>query len=153
MPRLSDPTGEVLPVRAAWRNLPVGAQVYVVGVILTGAYGVVAFFPRTYPPPVLFAVLVVLAGLTSSWKVNVPIPVGNGATLSVSYAANLMALLLLGPSHAVLISLAGVWTQCRYKQRQADPFYKTLFSCAAIVITMIATGLAYVWVGGQIGQF
>jgi signal transduction histidine kinase/CheY-like chemotaxis protein len=83
----------------------------------------------------------------------VPIPVGNGATLSVSYAANLMALLLLGPSHAVLISLVGVWTQCRYRQKQAYPFYKTLFSCAAIVITMIATGLAYVWLGGQIGQF
>jgi signal transduction histidine kinase/FixJ family two-component response regulator len=127
--------------------------VYVGGVILTGAYGLVAFFPRNYPPPVLFVVLVALAGLTSSWKVNVPISVANGATLSVSYAANLMALLLLGTSHAVLISLAGVWTQCRYRQKQSYPLYKTLFSCAAIVITMIATGRAYVWLGGPIGEF
>src|SRR5574338_614209 len=143
----------VLPVPGSWRTLPIAAQVYVGGVILTGAYGLVAIFPRHYPPPVLFIVLVVLAGLTSSWKVNVPISVANGATLSVSYAANLMALLLLGTSHAVLISLAGVWTQCRYRQKQSYPLYKTLFSCAAIVITMIATGRAYVWLGGPIGEF
>lgn len=142
----------MMPPGASWGQLPIAARVYIAAVILAGAYGLVLFFPQTYPPPLLFCTLVLLAGLTSSWKVNIPIPIANGATLSVSYAANVMALLLLGPSHAVVIALAGVWTQCRYKQKQPYPLYRTLFSCAAVVITMIATGVAYVWLGGPVRQ-
>jgi signal transduction histidine kinase/ActR/RegA family two-component response regulator len=137
----------------SWSDLPIAARVYVAAVIFLGAYGLVLFFPRTYPSPVVFSVLLILAGLTSSWKVNLPIPLASGSTLSVSYAANLMALLLLGPSHAVVVALAGVWAQCTYKPKQHYPLYRTLFSCAAVVITMIATGVAYVAVGGPIVHF
>jgi signal transduction histidine kinase/CheY-like chemotaxis protein len=137
----------------SWGELPIGVRVYVAGVILLGAFGLVAFFPRTSPPPVLFSVLLILSCLTSSWKVGLPISIGSRSTLSVSYAANLMALLLLGPAHAVLIALGGVWTQCTYKPKQPYPLYRTLFSCAAVVITMIATGQAYVALGGPIAQF
>ena len=46
----------------------------------------------------MFAALVGASCLTSIWKVNLPIPLASGSTLSVSYAADLMALLLLGPA-------------------------------------------------------
>jgi signal transduction histidine kinase/ActR/RegA family two-component response regulator len=137
----------------SWSDLPIAARVYVAAVILVGIYGLVEFFPRTYPSPAFFTVLLVLAFLTSSWKVNLPIPLASGSTLSVSYAANLMALLLLGPSHAVVIALAGVWAQCTYRPKQPYPLYRTLFSCAAVVITMIATGVAYLAVGGPVAHF
>jgi signal transduction histidine kinase/ActR/RegA family two-component response regulator len=97
---------------------------------------------------VVFALLASFAWLTSAWKVNLPIPVTNGSTLSVSYAANLMSLLLLGPGHAVLIAIAGAWVQCRYKAKQPYPFYRTIFSSAAAAITMSATGVVYAWLGG-----
>ena len=134
--------------RAPWRTLPLAAQLYVALVILAGTSGLVMFFPRTAPQPVLFLVLTWLACLTSVWKVTLPIPVTNGATLSVSYAANLMSLLLLGPQPAVLIAVAGAWIQCRYKAKQPYPLYRTVFSSAAAVITMSATGAVYVWLGG-----
>ena len=62
--------------------------------------------------------------LTSLWKLNLPIPLASGSTLSVSYAANLMALLLLGPRHALIIALAGVWTQCTFSIKQPYPWYQ-----------------------------
>ena len=136
--------------RLAWRGLPWHAQLYVGAVIIAGAATLVAFFPRSFPQPLLFAVLTVSACLTSAWKVNLPISKSSGSTLSVSYAANLMALLLLGPQHALIVAMAGVWTQCRYKVKQPYPLYRTVFSASAEAITMAATGFAYVQLGGVI---
>jgi signal transduction histidine kinase/ActR/RegA family two-component response regulator len=136
-----------------WGTLPVAARLYVAVVILGGIAGLWAFFPHTLSRPVMFAVLMAWACVTSTWKVNLPIPLANGATLSVSYAANLMSLLLLGPQDAVLIAAAGVVTQCTYKVKQPYPIYRTIFSTAAAVITMGATGAVYLWLGGTVAPF
>jgi len=136
--------------RLAWHALPWHAQLYVTAVIVSGGSLLVALFPRAYPQPVLFAVLTISACLTSTWKVNLPITKSSGATLSVSYAANLMALLLLGPRHAILVAMAGVWTQCTYKVKHPYPLYRTIFSTAAEAITMAATGAVYQQLGGPI---
>jgi signal transduction histidine kinase/ActR/RegA family two-component response regulator len=128
--------------------LPLIAQLYIVAVFLGGVAAFAFTFPRAVPDPLLFIVLTAFACVTSVWKVNLPIPVTNGSTLSVSYAANLMSLLLIGPGHAVLIAVAGAWVQCRYKAKAAYPLYRTAFSSAAAAITMAATGVVYVWLGG-----
>ena len=83
-------------------------------VIVAGAGALVAFFPHTLSQPLLFAVLLLFACMTSAWKVTLPILVASGSTLSGSYAANLMSLLLLGAEPAIIIAVVGVWTQCRY---------------------------------------
>src|SRR5438132_8577738 len=101
----------------SWAALAPSAQLYVAAVIIGGASTLVAFFPATYPQPVAFVLLVGAACLTSLWKVNLPIATTSGSTLSVSYAANMMALLLLGPQSAVIVAAAGVWTQCAYKPK------------------------------------
>jgi signal transduction histidine kinase len=136
--------------RVPWAALPRPARLYVSLVVVAGAAWLMVSFPRTFPQPGLFAVLLVFACVTSVWKVNLPIAVANGSTLSVSYAANLMSLLLLGAPHAVLIAAAGAWTQCRYKAKQPYPSYRTIFSVAAAAITMAATGAVYVWFGGSL---
>jgi hypothetical protein len=107
-------------------------------------------FPTTFERPFLFALLLVAACLTASWKVNLPISLASGSTLSVSCAAKLMALLLLGPQQAVIIAVAGAITQCRYDQRRPYPLYRTAFSAAAEAVAMSATALVYVWLGGNI---
>ena len=88
--------------------------------------------------------------LTSLWKINLPIPLASGSTLSVSYAADLMALLLLGPQQALLIAIAGVWTQCAFNVRRRYPWYRTTFSIAAEALTMTATGVVYQLLGGSL---
>jgi signal transduction histidine kinase/ActR/RegA family two-component response regulator len=132
-----------------WSALPAVAQVYVAAVIAAGGTGLVVFFPTAFPQPGLFAVLLAASCLTSLWKVNLPIPLLSGSTLSVSYAANLTALLLLGPRAAVLIAAAGAWTQCTLHVKARYPLYRTVFSVCAEAITMIATGSAYAWLGGS----
>lgn len=130
-----------------WSSLSAVAQLYVSSVIAAGASLMVAFFPLTYADPLLFAVLLVFSGVTSAWKVSLPLPLGSGATLSVSYAADLAALLLLGPRQAMVIAVAGVWTQCTFNVRQRDPSYRTIFSMAAEAITIQATAFACSWLG------
>jgi signal transduction histidine kinase/ActR/RegA family two-component response regulator len=134
----------------AWDALSWPAQFYVATVMAAGASTLAAFFPSTYPQPALFAVLIVFACLTSLWKVNLPIATASGSTLSVSYAANLMALLLLGLQPAIIVAVAGVLTQCSYKVKKSYPLYRTLFSAAAEVMTMAATGIAYEQLGGSL---
>jgi signal transduction histidine kinase/ActR/RegA family two-component response regulator len=145
---LTPPAGTAGLAGPQWSHLPIAARIYATLVILAGAAAVGTSIPPSFPEPGLFLVLLAFACLTSSWKVNLPIPVANGSTLSVSYAANLMALLLLGPQQAVLVALAGVWTQCTYRPKRPYPLYRTLFSCAAVVLTMVATGFVYVSLGG-----
>jgi PAS domain S-box-containing protein len=139
-----------VPDRLEWQALPRTAQRYVIAVIVVGACAVIAFFPRDWSPTVLFAALVIASCLTSIWKVNLPIPLSSGSTLSVSYAANLTALLLLGPRYALLVALAGAWTQCTFNVKRSYPLYRTAFSVAAEAITMAATGMAYSALGGGV---
>jgi len=132
----------------AWTQLPLAAQAYVIAVGCAGLYALVRSLPQTFPEPLLFVGLLIAACLTSLWKVNLPIPLTSGSTLSVSCAADLTALLLLGPKHAVVIAVAGVLAQCTIKVKAPYPVYRTLFSMAAEAITMMATGFVYTSLSG-----
>jgi PAS domain S-box-containing protein len=138
------------PERLEWQTLPRTAQFYVVAVIVAAVCAAMALLPREWPPAVMFAALVSASCLTSVWKVNLPIPLASGSTLSVSYAANVTALLLLGSRYALLVALAGAWAQCTFKVRRSYPRYRTAFSVAAASITMAVTGAAYTALGGRV---
>ena len=129
------------------------ARAYIAAVVLIGGSAFIAFFPRTLPQPGLFAALLLLACVTSVWKVNLPIAMASGSTLSVSYAADLMALLLLGPRLATVIAVAGALAQCTINIKHKYPLYRTAFSAAAEAITMLATGFVYQQLGGSQGRF
>jgi PAS domain S-box-containing protein len=141
---VQEPRGDPL----GWRTLPRAARLYVATIITAGAYLTVRFFPLSYPRPLAFSALLVVACLTSVWKVKLLLSPNSDSTLSVSYAADLMALLLLGPRAATVVAVAGAWTQCTFKVKQRYPAYRTLFSMAGEAITIQATGLAYSWLGG-----
>jgi signal transduction histidine kinase/ActR/RegA family two-component response regulator len=136
----------------SWRELPRAAQLYVAIVIALGAAAFAAFFPQAVPRPALFFVLLALGCVTSTWKVTLPIGLSSGSTLSVSYAANLMALLMLGPRLAMIIAVTGVVAQCTVRVKQRYPLYRTVFSASAEAITMGATAVAYEGLGGSIGS-
>src|SRR5215213_3417887 len=137
------------PDPLAWKTLPRLAKIYVALVLILGGASLIAWLPRTYPDPILFGSLLVLACVTSSWKVTLPMSLSSGSTLSVSYAADLMTLLLLGPEAAVVVAVIGAWMQCTFKVKRAYPVYRTGFSMAAEAITMVATGIAYTSLGGS----
>ena len=103
--------------------------------------------------PALFFALLLLACVTSLWKVNLPIALASGSTLSVSYAANLMSLLLLGTGPATVIAAAGVLVQCTINIKRPYPTHRTIFSVVVGAVTMLATGYVYHWLGGTHGHF
>jgi signal transduction histidine kinase/ActR/RegA family two-component response regulator len=140
-----------LNVDLTWRAQPRRVQAYVAAVIAAGAAACAAYLPLSFPHPGLFGGLLAAACLTSIWKVNLPIPLASGSTLSVSYAADLMALLLLGPRHALVIAVAGAWAQCTFNVQRRYALYRTVFSMAAEAVTMAATAAAYAALGGTSG--
>jgi len=105
------------------------------------------------PDAALFLALLLLSCVTSLWKVNLPIALVSGSTLSMSYAANLMSLLLLGTWPATVIGVAGAWAQCTINVKRAYPLHRTLFSVAAEAVTMLASGFVYHALGGRTGGF
>jgi signal transduction histidine kinase/CheY-like chemotaxis protein len=135
-----------------WISLPHPARLYVAAVIAIGAGAFAAFFPRSIPQPLLFATLVAAGCATSIWKVNLPIALTSGSTLSMSYAADLTALILLGPHQAMVIAVAGVLTQCTVRVKEPYPLYRTVFSMSAEAITIVATGAVYAALGGSSGS-
>jgi PAS domain S-box-containing protein len=130
-----------------WALSP-ATRLYVAAITAAGAGVMIWFAPSSIAHPFAFAVLVVLSCLTSTWKVMLPLSLSNGCTLSVSYVADLMALMLLGPHEAMIVALAGAWVQCTVRVKQRYPPYRTAFSLAAEAITMQATGAVYVALGG-----
>jgi PAS domain S-box-containing protein len=136
--------------RTGFSTLPQAAQIYVALVIAIGALLTARVFPTVIAQPWLFAGLVLFSCLTSIWKVTLPLALASGSTLSVSYAADLMALLLLGPQQATVVAVAGAWAQCAFRVRQPYPWYRTVFSMAGEAITIQATGLVYWGIGGGV---
>jgi signal transduction histidine kinase/CheY-like chemotaxis protein len=136
----------------SWRELPRAAQFFVAIVIGVGSATFVTIFPHAIQRPVLFAGLLLLGCLMSTWKVTLPIALSSGSTLSVSYAADLMALLLLGPEQATIIAVAGVVAQCTIHVKRPYPLYRTVFSASGEALTMTVTGLVYRTLGGTTGS-
>ena len=131
-----------------WGALPRGAQWYVAFVIAAGVLVTARAFPGLPDRPGLFLALLAFSCITSAWKVNLPLPLSSGSTLSVSYAADLMALLLLGTGPAMLIAITGGWMQCTLRVKRAYPWYRTVFSMAGEALTIYLTGAVYVWLSG-----
>ena len=136
-------------------QLPHAAQVYVRTVIALGAAIVAvsalsAVGLEQMPRPGLFAALLALSVIGSALKVDMPLGVGSSC-ISLSYAVDFTALLLLGPAPTVLIATASAWSQCSFRMNERNPAYKTVFSMAALAITVVASGTIYTLLGGTFG--
>jgi diguanylate cyclase (GGDEF)-like protein/putative nucleotidyltransferase with HDIG domain len=133
------------------RSLPVPARTYVGFVIVVGAVLLAALGPRaTFSQPLLFAALLLLSAITSAFKVNLPLA-RSGSTMSVSYAIDFTALILLGPHETMLVGVASAWSQCTFRMQTRNPAYRTLFSMACLAITVQAAGYVYLALGGVPG--
>lgn len=124
------------------KQLPLAARLYVGAVIALGAALLVWFFPIHFHRGTLFVVLLVLSSVTSVFKVKLPLA-RSGSTMSVSYAVDFAALLLLGPNETMLVAAASAWSQCTFRIAERNAPHRTLFSMACLVITVQAAGHAY----------
>src|ERR1043165_9036794 len=133
-------------------GLPLMARLYVGGVIAAGA--LVLLYCATHVHVTqwaLFLSLIVLSCLASALKVRLPLT-RSASTMSVSYVVDFTALLLLGPEQTVFVAAASAVAQSTLNVRKGNPFYRTLFNIAAIVLTIEFAGLVFGWSGGGVGN-
>ena len=133
------------------KALPVAARLLVCAVIATGAALCAMILPVTTERPLLFAALMVLSTITSVLKVTLPLP-RSASTMSVSYAVDFAALLMLGMELTMVIAAVSAMCQCTFRIRETNPPHRTLFSMASLVITVFSAGSAYEAFGGTPGQ-
>src|SRR3954470_14399139 len=125
------------------KELPLPARVYVCAVIAAGAGLFAAFAPYgRFDQPVLLVALLLLSSASAALKVNLPLTT-SGSTMSVSYAVDFASLLLLGPHQTMVVAAASAFSQCYLNKRERNPFHRTLFSMASLVVTVEGAGLAF----------
>ena len=133
-------------------DLPLLAKFYVGAVVLAGAALLAVCLPlATFADPVLFGALLLLSCVSSVFKVSLPLS-GSGSTMSVSYAVDFAALLLIGPHETMIIAATSAWTQCTFKIRERNPLYRTLFSMACLIVAVQTAGWVYARLGGTVGD-
>jgi putative nucleotidyltransferase with HDIG domain len=129
----------------------VAGRAYVIAMIALGAVVMAdAVWSLQLSRPELFATLLVLSVITSALKVDMPLGVGSSC-ISLSFAVDFTALLLLGPAPTMLISATSGWSQCTFRMSERNPAYKTLFSMATLAVSVAAAGTTYTWLGGTYG--
>src|SRR5262245_12337602 len=129
------------------KDLPIAARLYVGAVLAAGAVVLALFAPHTIANPVVFVTLLVCSSLASVLKVTLPLA-SSSSTMSVSYAVDFAALLLLGANETMLVAAVSTWAQCTFRTQVRSTPYRTLFSMASLVLTVKAAGIAYTWLGG-----
>ena len=131
---------------------PVAGQLYVSAMIaLAAVVMATAMSSLQFSRPGLFAALLVLSVISSALKVDMPLGVGTSC-ISLSYAVDFTALLLLGPAPTMLIAVTSGWSQCTFRMGERNPAYKTLFSMATLAVSVAAAGAMYAAVGGTFGE-
>jgi diguanylate cyclase (GGDEF)-like protein/putative nucleotidyltransferase with HDIG domain len=129
------------------KDLPLAARLYVATVLTAGLVILVLFVPHRIADPLLFAALLAFSSLASALKVNLPLAT-SGSTMSVSYAVDFAALLLLGADETMLVASASAWSQCTFRTQVKSAIYRTAFSMASLVVTVKAAGWVHAWLGG-----
>jgi diguanylate cyclase (GGDEF)-like protein/putative nucleotidyltransferase with HDIG domain len=129
------------------KDLPIQARLFVGAVLAAGVVVLAVFLPRDIAKPILFAFLLVCSSLASALKVSLPLA-SSGSTMSVSYAVDFAALLLLGADQTMIVAAASAWSQCTFRTQSRTATYRTLFSMAALVLTVKAAGWAFTLLGG-----
>jgi diguanylate cyclase (GGDEF)-like protein/putative nucleotidyltransferase with HDIG domain len=129
------------------KDLPVAARLFVATVLAAGALTLIVFFPRAIANPMLFVFLLACSSLASALKVSLPLA-SSGSTMSVSYAVDFAALLLLGADQTMIVAGASAFSQCTFRTQTRSAPYRTLFSMASLLLTVKAAGWAYTLLGG-----
>ena len=103
-----------------------------------------ALWAARHVAPRLLLLLIAAEVVVSPFKVRLPLTKGR-ATMSLTYAVDFVSLLLLGPAATLVGAMAGVWTQCTFRSISGlrTPAYQTVFSMAAVAVSVAATGAVY----------
>src|SRR5207245_2816464 len=107
------------------KDLPIAARLFVGAVFAAAALTFGLLAPHQIANPVLFAVLISCSSLASALKVNLPLAI-SGSTMSVSYAVDVAALLMLGANETMIVAATSAWSQCTFRTKTLTTQYRPL---------------------------
>jgi putative nucleotidyltransferase with HDIG domain len=130
---------------------PAAGQLFVYAMIALGAVVVTsAVSELEFSRPGLFAALLALSVLSAALTIDTPLGEGS-SSVSLSYAVDFTALLLLGPAPTMLIALGNGWSQCTLRTQERSRPSTTLFNMATLAVSVAAAGFTYTKLGGAYG--
>ncbi len=136
---------------AAWAALPTRLR-WLTGAAVVAAAVRLAFGTTpaaSIPTMAWFFGLLLVSSISATFKVRLPLS-GGGSTMSLSYAVDFAALLLVGPDLACVAAALSTWSQTTFRVRRRNAPHQVLFSMAAVVLATAAAGQAYVGLGGAL---
>jgi diguanylate cyclase (GGDEF)-like protein/putative nucleotidyltransferase with HDIG domain len=141
----------LLSSATSFLSLPRPARFYVVATVAAGAASIVAAAMQIQlEHPILFLVLLALAVVTSTAKIELPLG-RSQSNLSLSHAVNFWALFALGPAETVCIAAVSAWAQCTLGAAGRNPLHRIIFSIGSLALTVAVAGLPLRFVMGDDG--
>jgi len=132
-----------------FRDLPTVGRAYITAVMLGGGALAIASIPLgAFNRPLLLLSFMAASVLLNTIKLTISGD-ASSSTLSIGSAVNFFSLLVLGPAATTWTMLAGGWAQCTFNRKTPTPWYQTLFSMGALVVSMQATALTLAVTGGS----
>jgi hypothetical protein len=126
-------------------------KLFVASVIALGGAILVAFAPHDYPAPLLALTWMAAMGVVSLFKLRLPLRRGD-ATMSMAYVIDFLVLVTAGPDLAMIIAAAGVLVQCTVRVRRPQPWYRTAYSMASVILAAQTAGVIWAGLGGTIAS-
>lgn len=124
-------------------------RVYIGAVIAAGAMVLGTFAPRELAQPLLAGTYLAAMLVVSLFKLRLPL--GNGhSTMSMAYVVDFAVIVTAGADLAMVIAAIGVVVQCTVNVRRPQPWYRTAFSVATVVLAVRTAGLVWAATGGVV---
>ena len=128
-------------------SMSTSTRTYIGAVIAAGAVVLVTFAPREIANPMLALTFLAAMLVASLFKLRIPLGDGH-STLSMAAVVDFAVLMTSGVELAVVIAASGALVQCSINVRRRQPWYRTAFSVAAVVLTVGSAGLIWQGLGG-----
>jgi diguanylate cyclase (GGDEF)-like protein len=132
-----------------FRQLPLRARAYILAVMTAGCgIASVSVTQGAFARPLLLLSFVAASMAVHSIKVNLSAN-GSGSTISMGFAVSFASMLVLGPAPSIWTIAAGGWAQCTLHTRTRNPWYRTLFTMAALALSIEAAAQTLLLTGGH----
>jgi hypothetical protein len=128
--------------------LALSTRLYIGAVIAAGTLVLGTFAPRELPQPLLALTFLAAMIVVSLFKLRLPLGDGH-STMSMAYVVDFAVIATAGADLAMVIAAAGVLVQCTVNVRRRQPWYRTAFSVATVVLAVRTAGLVWAAVGGS----
>ncbi len=129
--------------------IALSTRLYIGAVIAAGALVLGTFAPREVPQPLLALTFLAAMIVVSLFKLRLPLGDGH-STMSIAYVVDFAVMATAGADLAMVIAAIGVVVQCTVNVRRRQPWYRTAFSVATVVLAVLTAGVVWAIFGGTV---